>query len=170
VGPAVAAGVCFLLRSRPREGREKLSDRWYGEKSDRFRVGLSHFVDFRNELRCPTMNCPRCGLTIGLRAPFLALEHCPRCLARAGAAIPMYLSEQPPAFSVKRPAQRRVAAAAAQNGSPARLASPISGAPESAQPVAADAPVPLGSLPPGVATPLLAAGPSEPRFITDWAR
>jgi hypothetical protein len=39
------------------------------------------------------MHCPRCGLSIRLRAPFLTLEHCPRCLARRGAAISMRISE-----------------------------------------------------------------------------
>ena len=111
------------------------------------------------------MNCPRCGLTIGLRAPFLARDHCPRCLARADAAIPMYLSEQPPASSAKRPAQGVVA----EDASPAPLPSPRAGAPESARRVAAGAQMPLRALPPGVATPLLPAGPSESSFITDWS-
>jgi hypothetical protein len=39
------------------------------------------------------MHCPSCGLTIHLRAPFLTLERCPRCLARRGAAISMRISE-----------------------------------------------------------------------------
>ena len=108
------------------------------------------------------MNCPRCGLTLGLRAPFLTLEHCPRCLARAGAAIPMYLSEQPPTPSV-------VTVAPAQDPSPAPRGGPRAGAPESAQRVAAGVQMPLRALPPGVAKPLLQAGPSEPRFITDWS-
>lgn len=37
------------------------------------------------------MNCPRCGLSIRLRASYLTLERCPRCLARSGLAIPMQL-------------------------------------------------------------------------------
>lgn len=39
------------------------------------------------------MHCPSCGLSIHLRAPFLTLDHCPRCLVRRGAAIPMRISE-----------------------------------------------------------------------------
>jgi hypothetical protein len=39
------------------------------------------------------MHCPSCGLSILLRAPFLTLDRCPRCLARRGAAIPMRISE-----------------------------------------------------------------------------
>jgi hypothetical protein len=35
-------------------------------------------------------------LTIGLRAPSLMLDRCPCCLARARAAIPMYLTDDPP--------------------------------------------------------------------------
>src|SRR4051794_6000659 len=38
-------------------------------------------------------NCPRCGLKIRLRAAFLAVEHCPRCLAFRGLAVPMLVSE-----------------------------------------------------------------------------
>jgi hypothetical protein len=39
------------------------------------------------------MHCPSCGLRIRLRAPFLTLDRCPRCLARRGVAIPMQISE-----------------------------------------------------------------------------
>ncbi len=28
------------------------------------------------------LNCPRCGLTIEPRAPWLTIRYCPRCLAR----------------------------------------------------------------------------------------
>lgn len=38
------------------------------------------------------LNCPHCGLTVRLRASFLALEHCPRCLARRGIAVEMLAS------------------------------------------------------------------------------
>ena len=41
------------------------------------------------------MNCPRCGLSIRLRASYLALERCPRCLARRGEVNALYISEQP---------------------------------------------------------------------------
>ena len=43
----------------------------------------------------PYMNCPRCGLSIRLRASFLAIERCPRCLARSKVAVEMYLSQRP---------------------------------------------------------------------------
>lgn len=36
--------------------------------------------------------CPRCGLTLKLRASYLMVEHCPRCLGRAQIAIPMFPS------------------------------------------------------------------------------
>lgn len=45
--------------------------------------------------RMAYMNCPRCGLTVRLQAAFLALERCPRCLARTGLSVPMQLSEGP---------------------------------------------------------------------------
>lgn len=41
------------------------------------------------------MNCPRCGLSVRLRAPYLRLECCPRCLARRRASVQMYISERP---------------------------------------------------------------------------
>ncbi len=44
----------------------------------------------------PYMNCLRCGLRIKLRASFLTLDLCPRCLGRAGVPVPMYVSDQPP--------------------------------------------------------------------------
>jgi hypothetical protein len=43
----------------------------------------------------PFMNCPQCGLSVRLRAPYLILERCPRCLARNRESVPMELSEQP---------------------------------------------------------------------------
>ncbi len=41
------------------------------------------------------LNCPSCGLSVRLRADYLALEHCPRCLARRRVASVMYVSERP---------------------------------------------------------------------------
>jgi hypothetical protein len=62
----------------------------------RFPCRAVAFVDVRERDAMSYMNCPRCGLTIGLRAPSLMLDRCPRCLARARAAIPMYLTDDPP--------------------------------------------------------------------------
>jgi hypothetical protein len=41
------------------------------------------------------LSCPRCRLTIRIRAPYLVLRNCPRCLARAGLPTPMYVSTGP---------------------------------------------------------------------------
>jgi hypothetical protein len=38
------------------------------------------------------LSCPRCRLTIRIRAPYLAIRNCPRCLAHAGLPTPMYAS------------------------------------------------------------------------------
>jgi hypothetical protein len=38
------------------------------------------------------MHCPHCGLTVRLRAAFLTLDVCPRCLARHRVARPMELA------------------------------------------------------------------------------
>jgi hypothetical protein len=39
------------------------------------------------------VNCPRCGLAVQLRASFLALRHCPRCVAQRGIAVEMLTSD-----------------------------------------------------------------------------
>jgi hypothetical protein len=39
--------------------------------------------------------CPRCGLSIKPRAGWLAVEHCPRCIARARTAVRMFSSPLP---------------------------------------------------------------------------
>ncbi len=38
------------------------------------------------------MSCPRCGLTVALRAEYLTLERCPRCVAKARVAVPMFIT------------------------------------------------------------------------------
>jgi hypothetical protein len=40
-------------------------------------------------------NCPRCGLSVRVRADALAPRHCPRCIARERAAVPMYGTPHP---------------------------------------------------------------------------
>jgi hypothetical protein len=42
------------------------------------------------------LNCPRCGLSIRVRATWLAPEHCPRCLARARIAVRLFFSPLSP--------------------------------------------------------------------------
>ncbi len=116
------------------------------------------------------MNCPRCGLTIGLRAPFLTLERCPRCLARAGAAIPMYISDQPPAPPARWP-RRQVGAVPSRVANLAPQASSHPAAEESPRGVVAvgDAPPAPEVVPPAVEAPPLAVEPNEPHSIPDWS-
>lgn len=45
------------------------------------------------------LTCPRCRLTIGIRAPYLTMRNCPRCLGRAGLPTPMYVSPRPHAVA-----------------------------------------------------------------------
>jgi len=52
------------------------------------------------------LNCPRCALSIRVRADFLMIRKCPRCLARAGAAVPMYETPEPARVSLFRRPQR----------------------------------------------------------------
>lgn len=41
------------------------------------------------------LNCPRCRLSIRIRASYLVMRNCPRCLAHAGLPTPMYVSPSP---------------------------------------------------------------------------
>jgi uncharacterized C2H2 Zn-finger protein len=45
----------------------------------------SESVDDRlgNETVTSRLRCPRCELTLAPQAPWLTVEHCPRCIARA---------------------------------------------------------------------------------------
>ncbi|GAC1320996.1 MAG: hypothetical protein NVSMB25_14140 [Thermoleophilaceae bacterium] len=45
---------------------------------------------FRVTQPMPYLNCPRCALSIRIRAAFLVMRHCPRCLARARVTVPLY--------------------------------------------------------------------------------
>lgn len=45
------------------------------------------------------MRCTRCGLTVRLRAPYLTVKQCPRCIARARVALPMEPAEGPCVWS-----------------------------------------------------------------------
>ena len=38
------------------------------------------------------LNCGRCGLEIRIRASFLRINNCPRCLARSAIVTPLVLS------------------------------------------------------------------------------
>lgn len=38
------------------------------------------------------LHCPRCRLAIACRADYLMLTNCPRCLARAAIAAPLFTS------------------------------------------------------------------------------
>jgi hypothetical protein len=41
------------------------------------------------------LNCPRCGLSIEIRSHWLAVTHCPRCIARSRTAVELFSSEMP---------------------------------------------------------------------------
>ena len=58
----------------------------------------------------PFSNCPRCGLSIRPKARWMAVEHCPRCVARARVAVKMFSSPLPAAELYEEghaPASRR---------------------------------------------------------------
>jgi hypothetical protein len=39
--------------------------------------------------------CPRCGITVHVRSPAMAVRYCPHCMARARIATPMPMSGPP---------------------------------------------------------------------------
>ena len=41
------------------------------------------------------LNCPRCGLTITPKVPWLAISQCPRCLARTRTTVELFCSRLP---------------------------------------------------------------------------
>ena len=41
------------------------------------------------------LNCPRCGLSIRRRVDWLTVEHCPRCVGRAGLLVDLFVSARP---------------------------------------------------------------------------
>jgi hypothetical protein len=41
------------------------------------------------------LNCPRCGLALRARDGSPEVRHCPRCIARTRAAVPMFRSPLP---------------------------------------------------------------------------
>jgi hypothetical protein len=72
------------------------------------------------------VNCPRCGLAVRLRAPFLAVRHCPRCVARRGIAVEMLISEPRTLPAPTRQADRGAAHPAIhQLGGSARSHDPV---------------------------------------------
>jgi hypothetical protein len=40
-------------------------------------------------------NCPRCALSIRVRADYLSMTNCPRCLGRARMPVAMYETPEP---------------------------------------------------------------------------
>lgn len=43
------------------------------------------------------LNCPRCGLSVHVKPQWLAIRHCPRCVARSRIAVEMFSSGLPTA-------------------------------------------------------------------------
>jgi hypothetical protein len=41
------------------------------------------------------MTCPRCGLTVVSRSPYLIVQRCPRCLARRRRLVKMEATPDP---------------------------------------------------------------------------
>jgi hypothetical protein len=69
-------------------------------------------LDQTGDTRGPMfLNCPRCRLSIRVRARWLAMEHCPRCLGRDQILISLFSSPLPttelyPEGSAPDPADR----------------------------------------------------------------
>ena len=58
----------------------------------------------------PYLNCPRCALSIRVRAEYLIIRHCPRCLARAQLPVPLYETPAPARVDLFRRPKRDEAA------------------------------------------------------------
>ena len=58
----------------------------------------------------PYLNCPRCALSIRFRAEYLAIRHCPRCLARARLPVTLYETPEPARVDLFRRPRRDAAA------------------------------------------------------------
>jgi hypothetical protein len=97
---------------RPRCGTDAWRERRAAEGPPRTAVGVSMAVSQSRPSRVGLLhlNCPRCGLTITPRMAWLTIEHCPRCMARAGRAVPLFCSPLP--------ASQLYAAGAAPDGDP----------------------------------------------------
>jgi hypothetical protein len=48
------------------------------------------------------LNCPRCALSIRVRAEYLQMENCPRCRGRARMTVPLYETPHPARISLFR--------------------------------------------------------------------
>jgi hypothetical protein len=111
------------------------------------------------------MNCPRCGLSIRVRASFLSLDCCPRCVARAGVVIPMLASDDrastPAVVAAESAAVGRVVEPVAPsalvgtslNDESQRSAVPVAPAAAPESTIEAAQPDGLQSLPPARVTP-----------------
>jgi hypothetical protein len=55
------------------------------------------------------MSCPRCALSIRIRASWLVMERCPRCLARHGTVVELEEHVEPPRIRSRRDAGKRTA-------------------------------------------------------------
>ncbi|HEY1519177.1 MAG TPA: hypothetical protein VGF91_22290 [Solirubrobacteraceae bacterium] len=49
------------------------------------------------------MNCPRCGLSVRLVAPYMLVERCPRCLAHRRHIVAMYVTATFPPHPLSPP-------------------------------------------------------------------
>jgi hypothetical protein len=78
------------------------------------------------------MNCPRCGMSVRLRAPYLLPDRCPRCAARSGVSVPLEVTDQPQRRFSPRSARRispGFAAGVARTDAAPDLAGSTGGAP-----------------------------------------
>ncbi len=46
-------------------------------------------------VRASHLSCGCCGLSVRVKAAWLAIEHCPRCIARRGQLVPLVSSDDP---------------------------------------------------------------------------
>jgi hypothetical protein len=71
------------------------SRQWGGSARTVDARGQAGARDVRRSDAMPYMNCGRCGLAVRLRAAYMTLERCPRCLAQDCVPVPMHISDGP---------------------------------------------------------------------------
>jgi hypothetical protein len=54
------------------------------------------------------MNCPRCGLSVRLVAPYMLVERCPRCLAHRRQIVEMYVTATFPPQPLSPPGRAKL--------------------------------------------------------------
>ena len=120
-GLLIPSCVCFGSARRPRTWRQRRGRDPTPAPVHRTACRLLAPFHARSEPLMPNLYCPRCGLRIKVKAAFLLMDNCPRCLGRRRLVTPLVLS--PPA-SWDRPHDERCDPQAATRPTPGERPAP----------------------------------------------